>query len=101
MKEDLIKELADKAAELLFSASTVPGDTDEVESRTEESKEYNVDFHEGVREKEGPEGFRNPTVVLLVGSRVHQGLVEHPLGNKEDGEGPHGHLDQHVLSEPV
>ena len=101
MKEDLIKELADKAAELLFSTSTVPGDTDEVESRTEESKEDNVDFHEGVREKEGPEGFRNPTVVLLVGSRVHQGLVIHALGNKEDGEGPHGHLDQHVLSKPV
>ena len=101
MELDLISEKFDEGAQFLFSAAAVPGDTEVVEDRAEVDKENYVGISEGIREEKRPETFAHPTVVLIVGPRVHQRIVKHALGAEEDGESPHGHLGEDHIPEGV
>ena len=89
MKPHFISEKFDEGAQFLFGAAAVPGDAEVVEGGAEVDKEDYVGIPERFRDKERPETFANPTVVLVVCSRVHQRIVEHSLGAEKDGERPH------------
>ena len=101
MKLYLISEKFDEGAQFLFGAAAVPVDAEVVEDRTEVDEENYVRVSEGIREEKRPETFAYPTVVLIVGSRVHQRIVKHSLGTEEDSECPHGHFGENHIPEGV
>ena len=98
MADHLVGQFPDEFVSLAGRVAAVPGYRQVVEYRTVEQEEDNVGVKEALRVEERGEALLHSRMVLLIGSRIHQRVVEQPLRSEEDAESPHSRLNDSIFA---